>query len=289
MPSTKHRRRDLAIILLITGLPFFILYLSTRPGRHRLPASGLIMSATAPLQFAIANVFGGLADLLHDYVVLTDVKRENRELVREVSRLTEENRRLSALAVENRRLRDMLGFRDRHELDNGLLAARVIGRSITPYFRVVRIRLGAGKDQVKAGMPVITRDGVVGTIDRVASDYSDVMLLVDARSSIDVVSRENRVRGIVKGQGEIDRYSARMEYTLRTDELKLGEVVVTSGMGMRFPPNLVVGTVESIEKKQYGLYQKVTLMPSVDFSRLEEVFVIVSPPEPRRRATGSSP
>jgi len=90
--------------------------------------------------------------------------------------------------------------------------------------------------------------------------------------------------------GETDRYAARMDYTLRTDELKPGEFVVTSGMGQRFPRDLLVGRVESIEKKQFGLYQKVTIAPAVDFSRLEEVFVITSPPDepnkvPSARAT----
>ncbi|MBM4321752.1 MAG: hypothetical protein FJ125_17900, partial [Deltaproteobacteria bacterium] len=70
--SSRHRRRDLAIILLITGLPFFVLYLSTRPGNRRHPAGKLAVSATAPLQLVVANVFGGLADLFHDYLVLTD-------------------------------------------------------------------------------------------------------------------------------------------------------------------------------------------------------------------------
>ena len=271
-------------------MPVFVLYVSTRPGVRQHPANRVLLSATAPLQLLMANVFGGLANLWQDYLVLSDGQRDNRGLRREVARRGQENRRLAALAPENQRLREMLAFRDRHDAHYQLLPARVIGRSLTPYFRVIRLRLSVGSAQVKAGMPVVTREGVVGTVERVAAGYSDVMLLVDARSAIDVVSQEGRVRGIVKGMGETDRYAARMDYTLRTDELKPGEFVVTSGMGQRFPRDLLVGRVESIEKKQFGLYQKVTIAPAVDFSRLEEVFVITSPPDepnkvPSARAT----
>ncbi len=279
MRMPNRRRRNLAIVLALTGLPLFLLYVATRPNARNNAVDRAVLTVTAPLQRLGAAVFGGLGDLWDDYLVLTDVKRENRSLVREVARLRQENRRLAALAAENQRLRDMLGFRDRHDFAHHLLAARVTGRSITPFFRVVRIRLDAGEELVKPGMPVITREGVVGTVERVAPGYSDVLLMVDARSSIDVVSRQNRVRGIVKGRGEVDHYAARMEYTLRTDELKEGEVLVTSGMGRRFPRNLVVGTVASIKKKEYGLYQEVAVTPAVDFSRIEEVFVVTKAPE----------
>ena len=276
MPSLDRRRRDLAIILLLTGLPFFVLYVASRPGAGTLAVDRVLMSGAGPLQLLSTNILGGLVDLWHDYLVLTDVMSENRKLRKEIARLGQENRQLAALASENRRLRGMLGFRDSHDFRHRLLTARVIGRSITPFFRAVRVRLDVGEDLVAAGMPVITREGVVGTVERVAGGYSDVLLMVDARSAIDVISRQNRVRGIVKGLGEIDRYGARMEYTLRTDELKEGEVLVTSGMGKRFPRNLVLGTVKSIEKKEYGLYQKVHVRPAVDFSRLEEVFVVIT-------------
>ncbi len=278
MPSSNNRARNLAIILLLTAIPTFVLYVGTRPGASRNPVDASTRTLAGHIQNISSAIFGGIVDLWSDYVVLTDVLARNRSLMKENARLRQENRRLAALAVENERLRKLLGFRDHHDFSHHLLAARVIGDSITPYFRVVRIRLDVGEDLVSPGMPVITREGVVGTIEKVASSFCDVMLMVDARSSIDVISRENRVRGIVKGIGELQRYMAKMEYTLRTDELKVGEVLVTSGRGQRFPKNLVVGTVASIEKKEYGLYQKVMVAPAVDFSRLEEVFVVTSLP-----------
>ena len=104
--------------------------------------------------------------------------------------------------------------------------------------------------------------------------YCDVMLTVDPRSKIDIMTQLNRSRGILSGTGENDRYEAQISYLLRRDEVEQGELVVTSGRAGTFPKELPVGRITSIDTKSFGLYQKVTVEPMVDFSRLEEVYII---------------
>ena len=81
--------------------------------------------------------------------------------------------------------------------------------------------------------------------------------------------------GILKGEGASDSYRCKVEYLRRTEEVAIDDVVVTSGMDERFPKDLEVGRVTDVTRKQYGLYQQITVTPSVDYARLREAFVIV--------------
>jgi rod shape-determining protein MreC len=129
-------------------------------------------------------------------------------------------------------------------------------------------------DRVQAGMPVVTTDGLVGQISRVAERFAEVMLTVDEGSAVDVIVQRTGSRGILRGTGDSDAYKARIQYLLRADEVRVGDTVYTSGLGRRFPPNLKVGSVTNVEKRDFGLYQLAEVAPSVNFSRLEEVFVL---------------
>jgi rod shape-determining protein MreC len=129
-------------------------------------------------------------------------------------------------------------------------------------------------------MPVVVPEGVVGRVHRAFGRFSDVLLSVDPSSRIDVIDQRTGARGILKGSGGQKEYTAKIEYLLRQDEVKVGDSIVTSGMGGRFPSDLPVGKVVKVLKKTYGLYQKVVVEPAVDFSKLTRVMVVVSPPPP---------
>jgi rod shape-determining protein MreC len=92
-----------------------------------------------------------------------------------------------------------------------------------------------------------------------------------------VICQASRARGIVQGKGED---LCNLNYVSRREEVSPGERVVTSGLGGRFPKGLIVGNVTNVEKKPYGIFQKVDVTPAVDFRKLEEVFVIVDGDEP---------
>ena len=267
------RYKDELVAIALLALPFFFLRanLST-PGKAGYVDRALLQFS-APVQWLAVKVAAGVSGAIEEYVYLVEVQRENERLTYENARLVQQVRDLEELEHENERLRTLLVLRD--QLPGQKISARVIAKDISSLFRVTRIRLDRGQDdRVVAGMPVVSTEGLVGQISRVADRYADVTLTVDEGSAVDVIVQRTGSRGILRGTGESDNYKSRIQYLLRADEVRVGDTVLTSGLGRRFPPNLKVGTITNVEKRDFGLYQLAEVTPSVNFTKLEEVFVL---------------
>ncbi|HKP63458.1 MAG TPA: rod shape-determining protein MreC [Polyangiales bacterium] len=270
-----RRFRDAALCIVLLALPFFVLRANLKDPSRTNAFDRVILEASAPIQYGTTQFAQGVSAVLQEYVYLVDVKRDNDRLRAENARLLEDNNRLLAAATENRRLRRLLQLRD--ELRGNLLSAQVIGKEVSPYFRVTRVVLDRGeRDHVRPGMPVITADGLVGQIRRTYSRYADVLLTADKTSAIDVVVQRNGARGMLKGTGAEENYVCQLEQLSRDDDVQPGDVVVTSGLGQRFPASILVGEIKEVVKREYGLYQEATVVPAVHFSRLEEVLVLTA-------------
>jgi len=111
----------------------------------------------------------------------------------------------------------------------------------------------------------------VGQVVEVTHRSSKVLLLTDPYSAVDVIVQRSRARGIVSGSIESGPI---MKYVKRSEEIKEGDRLVTSGLDGVFPKGLLVGTVAKVRKKNFGLFQDVGASLSVDPSRLEEVLVV---------------
>ncbi len=200
------------------------------------------------------------------------LETENAALRQENARLREEKTRLIGVLQENARLREMVGFQSRHpQLD--VSPARVIGRDLSPYFRVLKIRIDS-EEEIRPRMPVVASDGVVGQVHRVDGGIADVVLVSDPRSHIDAITQRNRTLGVVQGLGHQADYLAEAAYITEGDEVEVGDEMVTSGMGGVFPQDLRIGRVVAVEEGIDGMFQEVILSPSVDVSRLQEVFIV---------------
>jgi len=139
-------------------------------------------------------------------------------------------------------------------------------------------------------MPVVTAKGVVGRVGRVYGSYSDVILAVDPKSAVDVIIQRTGGRGLLRGIVGANRYICRIDYLLRKESVNVGDLVVTSGVAGVFPKDLHVGRISKVTKRTYGLYQEVEVTPLVDFSSLEDMLVILSPPPPAApKAKGRQP
>jgi rod shape-determining protein MreC len=235
-----------------------------------------ILRIVSPAQAAMSSLARGISGVAGRYVDLTHVRAEYVALQRENAHLRTELLDARRLAAESGRYQRLLGLKDLTSAET--LAARVISIDASPYFRVARVELDHGEGVVRRGMPVLTPEGVVGRINRVAGHTSDIMLLVDPRSAIDVFIPRTGGRGILRGKSGENGYRCSIEYLVRGEQAKEGDKVVTSGLGGAFPRDLAVGRVTKIIPGTVGLYQDVEVTPDVDFARLSEVLVVVAPP-----------
>jgi len=267
------RLRDAAISFALLALPFFVLSAHLRDPARMNPLDHGILEVTSGVQSIAAHAARWISDVFEDYVYLVETREENGRLRAQLARLEEERQRLSSEGIENRRLRSLLQLRER--LGGEVMAATVIGKDVSPFFRVTRVELDRGeRDHVRPGMPVVAAQGLVGQIRRTWGRYCDVLLIVDRTSAVDVVVQRTGARGMLRGTGESERYMARVQYLGREDAVRVGDLVHTSGLGQRFPASILVGRVTRIVRQDFGLWQEVEVTPAVDFSSLEEVLIL---------------
>ena len=112
----------------------------------------------------------------------------------------------------------------------------------------------------------------VGQILETSRSTSKVLLAHDHNSAVNALVQKNRVQGIVKGEGS---QTYNMRYILKNADVEEGDLIVTSGLGGSFPKGIPVGTVSSVTKTKRGMFQNITVTPSVNFSQLEYLVVIL--------------
>lgn len=278
MKDLLKRYQTVAVVSSCVAIPL-VLWVVSNSGRDRIHAPERpVLMAMSKIQSSNDYLTGNASNFWTHYVDLIHTEDENESLRKENSRLREENIGLQGILQQNARLTRLVGFKQQRPIYQ-LTPARVVAADMSPYFRVLRLRIEAETDDIKPEMPVVSADGVVGRIERVSGRYCDVMLAVDPRSKIDIMTQLNRSRGILSGVGADDSYDAKISYLLRRDEVEEGEIVVTSGRAGTFPKELPIGRIKSVDTKSFGLYQTVTVEPVVDFSRLEEVYIITGTAE----------
>jgi len=276
MIAVGKRAREIAVVVATLLLALYVLRVSAKnPGELSVLDRG-ILRLVSPAQKAMSYVARGITGVAGRYVELTGVRNENEALHRENRQLRAELMEMRRLAEESGRYQRLLGLRDATPAET--IAARVIAVDASPYFRVARVEIDRGEGTVRRGMPVLTPEGVVGRINRPAGKTSDVLLLVDPRSALDIIVPRTGGRGILKGKAGENGYRCSIEYLARGEPVKEGDAVVTSGVGGAFPRNLAVGHVTRIIPGAVGLYQDVEVTPDVDFARLTDVLVVVAPP-----------
>jgi rod shape-determining protein MreC len=245
----------------------------------------VILRISAPVELGAATVARGLGRVWDDYVYLVDVKADDERLAYDNARLRERVHSLEQAEVENRQLRRLLQLKD--STQEGALSAQVVGKDFTEFFRVTRIVLDRGAREVRPHMPVVAPDGVVGAVLHVSGDAVDVQLAVDAAFGVDVEDERTHARGFVRGTGDPARYACHVEMVDSRDEVELGDLLVTSGKGRWFPRGLPVARVTRVVKRELGRDQDVDATPTVDFSRLDDVLVLVTSPGEEASANGA--
>ena len=235
----------------------------------------LLLEAMAPLQRAGAFAIRSLEDTWRGVEGLFRAREEAVALKARVRELEQATRRLAEVELENRRLRRALDFRE--ALGGEPLTARVIGHDATGRSRTLTIDRGT-QGGVGKGAAVLASEGIVGHVFLASPHAARVLLITDRNSGADALVQRTRARGIVAGTVG----GCAFEFVRRTEDVRVGDRIVTSGLDGIFPKGLPVGTVASVAPRGQGLFLDATIEPAVDFDRLEEVLVTRHPVEPAR-------
>ena len=234
------------------------------------PGSKLLLELASPLQKMISVPVQELRSWWDSYVALVEVREDYDEVVAENARLRQEVVEYREAVVASKRFERFGDLEARRKVP--MIPANVAAQDLSPWFRSITIDQGSGAG-IKPGMAVITDFGVVGVVAGVTPNFSRVLLVTDAQSRVDGFSQRTRVRGTVRGAP--DGHCA-VDYVLRDDDLRVGDLMLTTGRGGLYPKGLVIGTIAKVENAAgLGLFQTVELNPAVDFRQLEEVFVIL--------------
>jgi rod shape-determining protein MreC len=229
----------------------------------------MAVSTIAPFERLLIYTGENFRGVWSNYIDLRDVRSENRRLKAESEQMRLDRAREQEDARQARRIQALLGFKE--QWIDTTVAAQVIGTSGTESSRLLYLDKGA-KDGIRADMPVITPDGVVGKVLTVYGETSQVLLINDPTSGVGAILVNSRLQGIVKGTptGEVQ-----LNYIMGDETVKSGELVVTSGGDRVFPKGLPVGSVDSTSMGR-NLFLDIKVKPSVDLNRLEEVLVITA-------------
>ncbi len=259
------------IILIGVGVFIAVTFtVITMTSRQSLPVSGLerlAIAITSPFQFMVTRTIGSTESVWRTYFATVLAVEENQKLKQKLARATEIQNRYEELELENARLKKFVNFTG--SVPATYVAAQVIARDPSPWFKTIMIDKGESDGLVK-GSPVLVSEGIVGQIIKVSRTFSRVLLITDRNSAVDALVQNTRVRGMVKGNNE-DTCS--FVYALRKDEVKPGEMIVSSGLDQVFPKGLKIGKILDVKKVHSQLFQDIIIETSVDFDKLEEVLV----------------
>lgn len=231
------------------------------------------------VQRGVASALSGVRNVWGGYIGLRQVKRENDELKQRLAAAEVTLQQQRAMADRARGLAQLLQLRDSLSLKT--VAAEIIGAGATPDFRTLTIDKGS-RDGIRTDMAVIAPAGIAGRVVIPSARSAKVQLLVDLNAAAGALIERTRAQGVVVGSGG-DRL--RMDYVSDVADVVVGDVVVSSGIDGIYPKGFAIGKVEALERSG-GAYRRIIVRPAVDFSSLEEVLVVVTPPTAHESADG---
>jgi len=259
---------------LLTGLflvCFALMSLSTRQRGGTTIFEELVLSLSGPLIETAAAPKRWTQNTWNSYIALRGLREENNRLLDELASL----RGVSVLAQELQsqieRLEGLLGSVRGEKSEVRL--ARIIGRNHSPFGRSFIIDQGRG-DGVHRNMPVLHQKGIVGRIFRVGRSVSQVLLITDSRSSVDIVVQRTREQGVFT---TVSENNGEVRYMPADADVKPGDLLVSSGLGGIFPKGLPVARVTTTSNEEKRLFRSVKASPTVDFNKLEEVLIMLAP------------
>lgn len=253
----------IAAALLLLALDTFTTWLQ--------PAHRWLAEATKPFYWLTSlpsrlSEYGGEA-----MVSRVQLEEQNQQLSTELLILKGRMQRMTEVAAENVRLRNLLNATEM--LKDRVLVAELIGVSPDPTRHTITINRGE-EDGAYVGQAVLDADGLMGQVTDAYRTSSRVLLITDSAHALPVQVVRNGVRSIAEGMGEYDKLSLR--YVPPTTDIVVGDELVSSGLGGRFPVGYPVGTVTVVETTPGNPYLQVTLAPTARIDRSRHLLLLFS-------------
>jgi rod shape-determining protein MreC len=254
-----------ALAILIIGILLLAL------GGYLTPISRIAFSPFISAQTWLASRYLAIRDFMTAPRDVVRLAQLNEQLEAEVSRLQAQIIELQQENSELEVLSALLDFARSHS-ENEYITAAVIGRDISPFLHYVIINRGSD-DGLRRGMPVVSSQGLVGRVAAVTADGARVQLITDPDTAINVRIQPSGAEGLLEGSitGDITIGAIPQGANINN-----GDLVLTSGLGGNYPPDMLIGQISGVRQRPVELFQTASVEPVVDFSQLEIVLVIVN-------------
>jgi rod shape-determining protein MreC len=268
--NQRNRQRLITLaILVVAGV--VLVTVGARSGVLR-PVFNLALTPLSPVaRFLNLSTESAFNPPEETTLTQQELIEQNREYERIIAQMQVELVELREISTDYDRLALIVDYQTRHP-DQNLVTADVIARDTSSYLRWIIINRGT-RDGIQNGNPVITDLGLVGRVERVTANEAWIRLANDPASAIDARLQTARASGTVFGELQ---GTMRMENIPQSAEVESGDLVLTSGLGGTFPPDIVIGQVTSVTKQQAQLFQQAEVRSTVDFNNLDIVSVITS-------------
>ncbi len=265
MNTSSRSLQTLVFILVAAGLIALAL------SGYLTPLSRLVINPFVAVQTWISVRYQAIQDMARAPQDIIRLRQRNAELEAQVAQLQAQIIELESRLAETNVLSALVDFARAHP-ENRYQAAAVIARDPSPFLQYVIINRGSDNG-LRRGMPVVTQQGLIGRIAAVTAGAARVQLITDPASSVNVRLEQSGAQAVLLGQltGEII-----LDMIPQEAEVHPGDLVLTSGLGGGYPPNLLVGQVVSVQKREQDVFQRATVQPVVDFNDLNIVLVITS-------------
>ncbi len=222
-----------------------------------------------PLQY-VANLPVTVTNWVSEALTTRDRLMEENALLRDEQLvLSSKIQKFEIIKAENERLREMLQSSER--LDERVLIAELLAVDLQPFRHQIVINKGK-REGVYDGQPIVDANGVMGQIVHVGPFSSTVLLLTDPTHAIPVQINRNGLRSVAVGIGQ--SHILQLEHLSNNVDIKEGDLVVSSGLGSRFPSGYPVGAVHDISRVPGEPFAKVTIIPSAQLEKSREVLLV---------------
>lgn len=235
------------------------------------PVEGALVVIFSPVQQTVYNAASGGQNLYSSWVKKRDLLAENQKLQNQLTELSIDTARLKSLEEENDLLKKEMNFVEENKFK--FVAAKIISGVSDPLSQSVIINRGQ-KDAIEPGLAVVAADGImVGKVSEVHDSYSKVVLLSDNKSRVAAtVQNLDHTVGLVEGQYGL---SFSMTNIPQNQEIRDGDLIVTSGLEGKIPKNLLIAKVESVRSVESEIFKTAMLQPIISLSSLSDIVVII--------------